>query len=243
MSDEIDAALENLRRIKGSATSHDNSTSVASGNTQAVSSDPLKLAQEEVDRLFDEHDLSQYVERRRLHVCVARWKRRNGVCKYNEKPTQKRFGERMSTNRKRGHHVIGIDEQIIEDSSKEEFLDTVRHEVAHAVCYEQHGTSQKHNHHWKAMAAKLGADPSSCHNKKDTDYNYYIGCPNCGMTGGKVRRSKVIKQPFNRMCGRCDERGLVSFDAGDEMPEENGTVAVESLSWDNEEEWYEAGCP
>ena len=237
---EIDQALDNLQAIK---SGEDNSVAQPSTETTPTtpSDDALTIALNEVQRLYNEHDLE--LDRDKLHVAVTSWERKNGLCKYHAIPKAARNGKRMTTNSKTGHHTIAINPRIIEDSGKNEFIDTVRHELAHAECFVKYGGSQKHNHHWKAMAAKLGADPSACHKKKETDHNYYIGCPNCPMKAGKLRRSKTIKQPFNRRCTNCGETELVSWGAGDDRPTENGVVAVESIPWDNREEWIEAGRP
>ncbi|AGM11538.1 hypothetical protein M199_gp128 [Halogranum tailed virus 1] len=256
MSKEVDQMLSNLKAIKNGddpRESKEEEAAVQQATSEPVPAssqqdDALAVAEKEVDRLYDEYpELADHLPRSNLHMGVARWDGRNGYCKYNTRfGGKRRFNKRVTqTKHRSGHHINVINEKIFEQGNVEDFLDTVRHEVAHAVVYEMHGSSQKHNHNWKALAAKLGADPSSCHSKRDRsdEYNYYIGCPNCGYKGGKTKRSKVIKQPFNRMCGRCGETGMVSFDAGDEMPDENGVVAVESIPWDNKDEWYDAGMP
>lgn len=251
---EIDKALQNLEAIKNDKDIESDEAAAQTATKShpktregLKSDDGLEVAQAEVDRLYDEHDeLRDELPRSNLWVGVSRNDGRNGVCKYNKRLTKRRFNKQITqTERKSGHHTVVINEKILEQGNRDGFIDTVRHEVAHALAYAIHGSSQKHNHHWKALAAKLGADTSSCHNKRDRSdgYEYYIGCPNCGMTGGKTRRSKVIKQPFNRKCARCGESELVSYDAGDKMPDENGTVAVESLNWSNKQEWIEAGRP
>lgn len=230
---EVKSALNNLQEIK------QGKDPIANQDTHTAnmeSNDPLYIAQTETNLLYEKYNLQKYLDREKLHVAVANWKSRNGVCKYNVRPKKKRFGPRMTTISDSGHHTIGIDEQIIEDSGKNSFLDTVRHELAHAICYAKYGTSQNHNRNWKNMARKFGADPSSCHNKKDVDYKYYLGCPQCGLMIGKMRRSKKIKKPFTRLCSKC-KCELVSFDAGDAMPRENGTVGVKSIPWNNKKEW------
>lgn len=206
--------------------------------------DALALAEAVTDRLCEAYDLP--IDREQVHVGIARWTGRNGVCKYNKRLTKQRFGKRMSSQpRSMGEHAILVNERILDAGNREEFIDTVQHELAHAACYAEHGTSQNHNTNWKQMARKLGADPSSTHHKRDrsNEFEYYVGCPECGKKYGRTKRSKIIKQPFNRMCGKCGTGGLVSFDADKPMPEQNGTVAVESLDWNNRKEWKQAGCP
>ena len=219
----IDKALDNLDAIKN-------------GTMET----PLSIAVDEVDRLYEQYDLGETLEREKLHVGTARWERRNGVCKYNTRLGQKKeFGKRMtSLPRAPGQHVVVINERILDEGNTSGFLDTVRHEVAHAICYAEHGTSQKHNYNWKQMAAHLGADTSSCHNKKDTKYKYYTVCLECGQEYGKTRRSKVIKKPFTRKCGSCGHSPLSSHEAGEPRPGEDGVVAVDSIPWNNQEEYY-----
>lgn len=240
MTDELDQALQNLEAIKSG-------TDPRKVQPSKRANDALATAEAEVDRLFEEYaEVRGSIARDNIHVGTARWRGRNGVCKYNKRLDKKRFGERMSSlPRKQGHHVIVINERIFEQGNVDEFIDTVRHELAHAIAYAIHGSSQKHNHHWKAMAIKLGADPKSTHHRRDRsdEFDYYIYCPNCGAKAGRTRRSKVIKQPFNRMCGKCGHAPMSSYESGQEPPEEKGIVKVESLSWSNRDEWHEAGMP
>lgn len=254
-SDEVSSALENLQAIKQG----EDPRSPEKTEQQGEPTDALRFAESEVARLYDEHDfLELHVHRFDVNVGVARWEGRNGVCKYNCRlPSKRRFGKRMtSLTRKTGEHAIIINERIFEQGNHEQFLDTVRHELAHVICYAKHGKypSRKkyddydpeyksHGDAWKRMARRIGADPNSCHNKRDRsdEYDYYLGCPNCGNEWGKTKRSKVIKQPFNRKC-ECGQTPLCSYDAGDDMPEA-GVVSVESLPWDNKSEWIENGAP
>jgi len=140
------------------------------------------------------------------------------------------------------HHSVIINERIWKDDNEAGFIDTVRHEVAHAVAYGKYDTSQKHNSNWKAMAAKLGADPTSCHNNEN-EGDYLYGCPNGCFVNDKKRRSKRIKKPWqgskphsSRFCKQC-EATPVAWDRGKERPEEPGTVDVDGIPWSNKEEW------
>ena len=219
--------------------------------------DALKLAHAAVDRLCEAHDLA--LDRNDVDVGVARWTGRNGVCKYNKRLGKKRFGKRMTElPRETGNHAIVINERILEDGNRAGFIDTVQHELAHAACYEEYvdyPSRQKSPHYkpryaghgpaWKEMARLLGCDPTACHNRRDrsNEYQYYIFCPSCKKEYGKTKRSKTIKQPFKRQCGECGHHPLSSYEAGQKPPEESGVVAVESLPWENRDEWFDAGCP
>jgi len=243
-SDDTSAALQNLSAIKQGKDprsskgrpQHDDSNSP---------DDSLTLVEREVDRLFEEEIDINGIQRNQVTCGVARWDGRNGVCKYNtDLGSKRRFNKRITqTHGAIGNHIVVINEKIFEQGNRDEFIDTIRHEVAHAVCYEQHGSSQGHNATWKAMASKLGADPSSTHHKRDRsdEYEYFISCPNpdCDMKAGKTKRSKTIKKPFNRKCTNCGEVSLASHDAHKPVPTENGTVDVDSIPWSNESEWWE----
>jgi predicted SprT family Zn-dependent metalloprotease len=237
-SNEVDAALDNLQAIQRGEDPRSRST--------PDENDALTVAREEVDRLFDEHasELSE-ISRDQIDVIVARWDGRNGVCKYNETVSKHRFGKRMTSQSKRRNHVVGVNEKIFEQGNRDGFIDTVRHELAHAAVYEEYGGGVSHGVPWQHKARALGADPSSTHHRRDRsdEYQYYIYCPECGASGGRTKRCKIIKQPFNRMCGKCEAHPMSSYEAGQDPPEEKGVVKVESLSWDNKDEWYEQGCP
>jgi len=224
-----------------------------------ASDDGLTVSRNEVDRLFDNHEsLQDNIGRSNIHVGVSRNDGRNGVCKYKTKLTSHRFNKKITgTKTASREHTIVINEKILEDGNRDGFIDTVRHEVAHALAYELYekypsrqrdrdyeSSYKPHGDAWKRCARLLGADPSSCHNKRDRSdqYDYYLYCSGCGNEWGRMKRCKIIKQPFNRRC-LCGHSPLSSYDAGDERPDEDGVVAVDSLSWDNKSEWRDAGRP
>src|SRR3954471_14990035 len=70
---------------------------------------------------------------------LSKAKRRLGVCKYRQKR-------------------IEVAEYYARHSPEESVLDTLRHEIAHALA----GPSAKHGPKWKAVAVRLGATPRSC---------------------------------------------------------------------------------
>jgi predicted SprT family Zn-dependent metalloprotease len=207
--------------------------------------DALKLAQAATDRLFEAHDWIDDLDRDSVYVGVAQWEGRNGVCKFNRRLNTRRFGKRMSSiPRERGSHAIVINERILYQGNRDEFIDTVQHELAHAICFARHSDypSQKDGHGvaWKEIARKIGADPSSCHRKRDRsdEFDYYIRCPECGMQTGRTKRSKIIQKPFMRKCTKCGHAPLSSFEQGQEPPKAGGVVAVESIPWNNKTEYW-----
>lgn len=209
-----------------------------------TNTDALQLAEAAVDRLCEAHDLPIY--RDKIHVGVARWKGRNGLCKYQKRLDKKRFGEKMgSQTRRAGNHAIIINERILEDGNRDGFIETVQHELAHAACYEEYADypsrMSSHGKAWKQMARRLGCDPSACNNRRDRsdDFEYYIGCPECGEEYGRTKRSKIIQRPFNRKCGSCGHSPLSSYEDDQTPPEAGGVVAVTSIPWDDKQEWLE----
>ena len=66
--------------------------------------------------------------------------RRFGACKYRKK--------RITLSR----HLITI-------NSDEETLDTILHEIAHALAFEEHGEDCGHDERWQAIAIRIGARP------------------------------------------------------------------------------------
>lgn len=223
-SDETAAkALENLAAIKQGEDP----------------TDPVDIMEDEINRLYDEHDLSEHLTRLNLSWGVARWDRKNGCCYYNARLDGKQFGKRISKTRSHGSHAIVVNERILEEGSREGFLDTVRHELAHAIAYAKYGGSQKHNSNWKRMASRFGADPSSAHNKKEKTGDYIFACPNGCWSSTRKRRSKKVKRPWSRgrYCNQCGETPVSCDKNVDPETLEPGTCAVESIDWSNREEY------
>lgn len=102
-------------------------------------------------------------------VKLSRGSRRLGSCSYAKKL--------IKLSR---HHVLnGTDAEI---------MDTIRHEVAHALA----GSSARHGPEWKAWAIKLGAHPRS-HARAisyEMPYKFVLYCPCCNKDIQK-RRNRV----------------------------------------------------
>lgn len=62
-----------------------------------------------------------------------------GICKYDQR-------------------VILISDKHVSQHARTQILDTIRHEIAHALVGADHG----HDAMWKAKAVELGANPSPC---------------------------------------------------------------------------------
>jgi len=185
--------------------------------------DPLRQAEREVEKLYCLVDMP--IPQCDVHVGVARWERKNGLCKYHTALDERRFGKRVTGAVEcDGEHSIIINPKILEDSGRGSFNDTVRHELAHVCSWEADDYSG-HGGPWKKWARRLGADPQSCHNKKSREYDYYLACPEGCFKSGYHRRSKRIKNPQTRVCSHCGAT-CVSHEAGDTRPTTPGICNV-----------------
>jgi len=185
--------------------------------------DPLQQARDEVTRLYDEQEIP--FGRHKLHVGIAEWRRRNGHCRYNTALEAHRFGKRVTGAIEcDGEHTVLINAKILEDSGRDAFNDTVRHEVAHVASWEADEYSG-HGKPWQKWARKLGASPKSCHNKKNREYDYFLACPRGCFRNGYHRRSKRIQKPHTRACSYCGAT-CVSYEAVDTRPTVPGACAV-----------------
>lgn len=110
---------------------------------------------------------------------------------------KRRFGQ-CDFDRKR----ITLSKFTIEHvSSDDDIIDTILHEIAHAIVGIGHG----HDRVWKAKAREIGAIPNRCGSRKIKDrskinYKWTGTCPN----GHKVYRhklSRVIKNGSS--CNKC----------------------------------------
>ncbi len=141
---------------------------------------------------------------------LARTKRRLGVCKYRAKR-------------------IEIADYYARHSPEPSVLDTLLHEIAHAIA----GPAAKHGPAWKAVAARLGATPRSCetsHQAVVKPGDWQARCPACEKTVHLYRRPKSLS---GYRC-KCEARSPLTFEyTGDparrpEVP----LTAQESANWE-----------
>lgn len=88
-------------------------------------------------------------------------------------------------------HYLHIDD--------DEILDTILHEIAHALIDPKHG----HDYMWKMMARKVGANPqrtTEAHIEPSAGYNYAMICPSCGR---RWNRYRMRKRNFGGKCPDC----------------------------------------
>lgn len=218
---ETSAALENLQQIKEGNDPRESEQDDVTIEEQSA----IEAMEAEIHRLYDEYDfLAEHLPKSNLHWCVANWERKNGNCRYNRRTSKKVHGKRLSKLEDAdGHHLISVNERIWEEGNHDAFINTVRHEVAHAVVYEKYDESQGHNENWERMAKRIGCSGDRCSNgTKSREYKYYFACLECGWKYGRHRKSKIIKQTHKRYCNNCKTK-IVSWRAGKEKPTEPGT--------------------
>lgn len=88
-------------------------------------------------------------------IILMRNKRRYGYCDYNKK-------------------LIALNEIMLND--EEQFMDTLRHEIAHAIA-----GPVGHNAKWKLVCSQIGAEPKRCGKPINIPKKYTIWCPKCNI--------------------------------------------------------------
>lgn len=132
-------------------------------------------------KLMDDNNLKNW------RIVVDDAKRRIGVCKHTYK-------------------IIGLSRNLIPISKDESVLNTITHEIAHAVVGPRNG----HNYIWKSKHIELGgngervySDDSFVGGKNEFAQNNapYIGCCPNGHVSYKYKRPKG-----KTSCGKCCSR-------------------------------------
>ncbi len=95
--------------------------------------------------------------------------------------------------------------QALPDSEVE---DTIRHEIAHAIDWEQRGFSN-HDAAWKRVAARCGARPQRCFGgdlPRDEASPYVGSCPSCSS------QTPIYRQPVRALwCAACTQARRPSY--------------------------------
>jgi len=92
---------------------------------------------------------------------------------------------------------IEISEEYLKILSPAEIIDTIKHEVAHAMDFLDRGTTD-HGPRWKAWAVKVGCKPNRCANVAAPEGKYKAVCPTHGDVGKFYRRPRR-----NYVCKEC----------------------------------------
>lgn len=103
---------------------------------------------------------------------------------------------------KRGVNVkqISMSKVMTQERPDKESINTMLHEIAHALDYENRGTSD-HGPIWKAIATSIGCDAQRCSNSTVDMKKVYkwVGiCAEHGELGGWMRKPKD-----NKICRKC----------------------------------------
>ena len=136
-------------------------------------------------------------------------KRRLGVCKYRRKR-------------------IEISDYYARNNPDAAVLDTLLHEIAHALA----GPEAGHGPAWQAVAARIGATPRACDDSPDTVVepgDWRTTCPACNKTHHRYKRPRALS---GYRC-KCPARPpLVFAYAGDPTREPPMPTTVEdAASW------------
>lgn len=136
----------------------------------------LSDATEYARMALDEHDLTDW------SVTYDRAVRRFGQCRYNEQQ-------------------ISLSAPLVECNGEDAVLDVILHEVAHAIAGHEAG----HGPRWKAVARRIGANPTRCYDNTTVvtvPYAWAITCNRCGKVLGLRHRRKLdISRRTHSGCG------------------------------------------
>ena len=92
-------------------------------------------------------------------------------------------------------HVISLSEALTHLNAEKDVLDTIRHEIAHALV----GPKNGHNRVWKQMCMTVGARPSRCYDSQNVvavKAKWVAVCPSCGGSTPRHKRRTAA-------CGKC----------------------------------------
>jgi predicted SprT family Zn-dependent metalloprotease len=82
--------------------------------------------------------------------------------------------------------VISMSRHLIQLNNEEQVLDTILHEIAHALTPRAH-----HGYEWKMACIRIGAKPERCYTTETVNtptLRYQATCGNCNKTYGRAKR-------------------------------------------------------
>jgi predicted SprT family Zn-dependent metalloprotease len=145
------------------------------------------------------------MDRSRLIAVAAELFHLHGLTARGWRLTFRNYAHRLGSccSRKR---IISLNDFYAERNGETPVLDTLLHEIAHALV----GPSLGHGAVWKAMARKLGCIPKACGKTGLTlrPGSYQATCPTCAHLFNKYRRPKPVRY-YCPACGK--ERGQLVF--------------------------------
>jgi len=137
MTDEVSQALENLNAIKNGEDPTESSESTAATTTtpdlparqecvhavEESGNDALDDLRRIIREAFAKNPwLTDHLNQDRIHAAVADWPRRRGQAKYNQKPTEHVFGERVPGSKivsSTGDYTVLIATDIVLESRRQ----------------------------------------------------------------------------------------------------------------------------
>ncbi len=167
----------------------------------------IRLMKQEVRELYEKHELYDILERSKVKLYTSEWTKKNGQARYNQSADKTHHGKMVFSDNGVDEHMLISNRKMIEQGKEEEFIDTVRHELAHIIAYANNGNkSMGHKRKWKRWAKKFGADPNSTHDKFDVDdFKYVLYCGNGCYEKKYRRKSQKIKNHEHYICVKCEE--------------------------------------
>lgn len=76
-----------------------------------------------------------------------------------------------------GRRQITVSRYLAAINPHAEVLDTILHEISHALAFIEHGEGCGHDHRWRAIATRIGARPRRCFSNTETNTvagSYYL---------------------------------------------------------------------
>ncbi|MDE0300843.1 MAG: SprT-like domain-containing protein [Candidatus Poribacteria bacterium] len=111
---------------------------------------------------------------------------RGGVCRHKQK-------------------LIALSVTYCLKASKEEIVDTILHEIAHAIV----GPNHNHDEAWKSVARRIGCTAKRCH-QVDHTLPRWRGACGCGREWKRQRLSSRTRRGY---CPKC--KGRIAWQRGD----------------------------
>ena len=112
--------------------------------------------------------------------------------------------------------IIRLSRPYIENNPEGLITNTILHEIAHALWIMEGYTLQEkvkvfgrdvysgHDDNWKAIARRVGANPSSVCKLAKIPHKFIFKCNNCGRTG---TTNKTV--PINSLCRKCRAKNSI----------------------------------
>ncbi|WP_424947969.1 SprT-like domain-containing protein [Candidatus Spongiihabitans sp.] len=133
-------------------------------------SDQEQGALENCRKLLRKHGLSDW------SACLDEAMNRAGACKYSNKQ-------------------ISLSRLFLRAASEREILDTILHEIAHALA----GPEHHHDAVWRKIARDIGCSGERCHNLEFSRPRWIMQCPNGCFAHARKRRARGL------VCKKCKQ--------------------------------------